>query len=118
MPNDRLDAPSGILGAFSRLAKDTVIPFYDSMGGPNWGTTQQGPNGAYINYVGYVSRTHDNSLNDRNWVLDGWTPTGSDYVAPGPIGVAYVLLGTGPFWLHNDTTAKENARSSGGPGYP
>ena len=91
------------MAAVGRLVLDTAVPDYGMFGGP---------------HVGYPGRSADSIMNntdansyqhDRDWlripgastawVHGNWQPVPTNQVAPGPLGIAYVLAGTIPFLI-------------------
>jgi hypothetical protein len=67
-------------------------------GGKSWGKDQFGLNGrpAPLNRADQVSFNHDRDYVHATWVMEGWSVK-TPGVAPGIVGIAYVLIGTGPF---------------------
>jgi hypothetical protein len=95
-----------LLAALGRAVQDALVPDYGEFGGPNWGTAQNRGPSSVMNWVDQNSYVHDQNFPgtanaNQTWVQQNWSPTPSGQVAPGPIGVAYVLAGTVPFLLSN-----------------
>jgi hypothetical protein len=82
---------------------DAVIPHYGFYGGKDWGF--QNPfldDSMILNQGDYASYTHDRTCTsvcaNRGWVTNEWNGNPA-YLPVGPLGSAYRLIGTGPFWL-------------------
>jgi RHS repeat-associated protein len=92
------------------LVNTLVIPDYGDFGGPLWGIQQGRGADQALNSVDLNSYNHDNTYGTPGsnasamWVEAGWSPTPNGQVAPGPAGIAYVLLGTIPFLIGNAAT--------------
>jgi RHS repeat-associated protein len=101
--------PNGLVGAVSNLGANILIPEYGAFGGLNWGTSQgRGPD-AVINNVDAASRIHDLNLGvvpgaNTTWVITNYSPVPNTQIAPGPVGIAYVLVGTIPFLVADPFT--------------
>ena len=97
------------LGSLGHLAQTAAIPDYGLFGGPSWGIDQSRQPSEALTYVDYISYQHDVAYGgtppaanaSANWVGAGWSSVPTGMVAPGPAGIAYVLLGTIPFLLEN-----------------
>jgi hypothetical protein len=90
------------LKAAGNLVSNALIPDYGMFGGKSWGTTQGRTPGAALNSVDYNSYIHDRDLGNvpranTAWVRNQWSPVPNGQVAPGAVGIAYVLAGTLPF---------------------
>ena len=85
-----------------KTAWNTVVPKYDWMGGSGWGRRQYYDDKTKTwskdpqTHPGEVASRHDLTGDHLQWVIDSWTPSQSN-LPTGPIGLAYQLLGTGPF---------------------
>ncbi|MGC1729202.1 MAG: hypothetical protein WA747_07450, partial [Steroidobacteraceae bacterium] len=95
--------------AVLNLIWNAAVPDYGMFGGPNWGTTQYRTASDAMNYIDYISWQHDQQFSfgpgatnaSANWVGAGLSSIPSGQIAPGPIGIAYFLLGTPPFLATN-----------------
>jgi hypothetical protein len=94
------------------LIGNTLIPDYALFGGPNVGVNIPGKNPQLaMKSVDFFSEQHDVAFGSTdafehananyNWVQGNLAPTPDGMVPPGPIGIAYVLLGILPFGLSN-----------------
>ncbi len=77
-----------------------IIPNYGLYGGAGWGMDQFGDDGLPrpLNSLDRANFLHDGDFNEAAWVKSGWFG-GSGDLGPGPIGLAYKLLGTIPFGI-------------------
>jgi RHS repeat-associated protein len=98
---DTAGQPTEFLGAIGQLLFDAAIPDNGWNTGANWGTTQRGENGPFINALDYWSRDHDKWGKDRDWVRHNLSPAPQGVIPTGPIGMAIVYLGALPFWINN-----------------
>jgi RHS repeat-associated protein len=103
-----LRSNGSLLSALGTLVGNAVIPDYGLFGGPNWGVNTVGANPQYaLNSVDYYSEQHDVAFGNGaananyNWVQGNFAPTPGGMIPPGPLGIAYSLLGALPFGLSN-----------------
>ncbi|MCF7761430.1 MAG: hypothetical protein K9M98_13100, partial [Cephaloticoccus sp.] len=82
-----------------------AIPNLLAFGGPKWGSEQYRDTKDALTYSDWGHGMHDLEFGNKDganganmrWVQRQWSPVPADKIGSGPLGIAYVLLGTLPF---------------------